>query len=131
MIELITAYIIQTALTADIEPSIALAIATHESGLDYRKVGAVGEIGIFQLRPEYWPTSKKDWKKQVNDGIKVLAYMKSRCEPFLGKHWFLCFNVGITRARSLTNVGTGPYARRIAKYAKDYEIQNTWNLSRN
>lgn len=43
--------ITQTALASGVPPSLALAVATQESGLNQSAVGSSGEIGVYQLMP--------------------------------------------------------------------------------
>lgn len=123
VVETIVAYIISQAQLQGVEPDIAIAVAKTESVLNPKKVGRAGEIGIYQLHPKFWPTSKTDWKRQVRDGVKVLAHFKGRCKPFLGNFWFICFNVGEAKARLMTPVmiGKGPYSRRVMSYASAEE----------
>jgi hypothetical protein len=43
--------IIETAMTFDVEPEIALAIAEVESGFDAAKIGDFGAVGVMQVKP--------------------------------------------------------------------------------
>jgi hypothetical protein len=124
---MITAYIITQSTLHQIEPEVALAIAQHESHFNPNKVGTLGEIGIFQLRPEFWVTGGKNWKLQIESGILALREYKKECKPFLGNFWYLCFNVGPTNARKIKNIGKGPYATKI----EEYKIHHSRYLSSN
>ena len=83
-----------------LEPAIAVAIATVESGLNPHAVGSRGEIGLFQLRPEYFNYSKQQLanpKINAKLGIQHLIYMRKNCPSQLDLTWVACYNSGINR----------------------------------
>jgi soluble lytic murein transglycosylase-like protein len=82
-----------TAKLVDIDPDIAVAIGTVESGINPQAVGGMGEIGVFQLRPEYHPVIKGNYRHNILVGVAYLAEVKAKCAKF-GDAWFVCFNYG-------------------------------------
>ncbi len=80
----------------------ALALAEIESSLNYKAIGALKEVGLWQQRPEYWgniPT--KSLTMQIKKGIIDLKYVRYHCYPMLGAGWAACWNIGITKAKGL------------------------------
>lgn len=55
----ITGLIMTISLQMGFDPNMAIAIAQYESSLNPKAVGAIGEVGLFQLRPEFYAESCK------------------------------------------------------------------------
>jgi len=84
----------KTAIEEGIDPDLAVAIARVESGLDNRTIGKLGEVGVYQLRPEYHHVRNGDLRSNVRTGIRYLRYVKEQCQPRYGSAWFICYNLG-------------------------------------
>lgn len=82
-----------SARVVSIDPDLAVAIASVESGLNPKAVGGLGEIGLFQLRPEFHPVLRENANHNILVGVAYLAEVKSKCSRF-GDAWFVCFNYG-------------------------------------
>lgn len=102
--------IIEAALDNGIDPSLALAMAEVESKFDERAVGSLGEIGLFQLRPEFHPVIKGQSRHNVEVAMKYLAELQSRCGNY-GDAYFVCFNYGTKR--KLKHPRLFPYYRKV------------------
>lgn len=83
-----------TAKQEGVDPELALAIAKVESGLNVRARGKLGEIGVYQLRPEYHDVDYGNVPSNVRVAIRYLRYIKERCQSKYGPAWFVCYNVG-------------------------------------
>jgi membrane-bound lytic murein transglycosylase MltF len=86
-------FILGEASKYDIDADLVLAIAYTESNLNPYVVGAHGEIGVFQLRPQYYKVSG-DIKKDIILAIKHLVHLKNKYEPKHDDAWFVLFNYG-------------------------------------
>lgn len=86
--------ITSAAEVAGIDPDLALAIATVESNLNPNALGSMGEIGIFQLRPEYHNTIKGNAKHNILVGIAYLLELKTKYSAKYEHTWFVLFNYG-------------------------------------
>lgn len=104
----IEAKIVQSARQAGVSPSLALAIADVESGMNPDAVGALGEVGVFQLRPEYHSTG--DVQQNIDAAIQYLVTLKTKCSGY-GNAYFVCFNYGY--ARRLKRPDQFPYYRKV------------------
>ena len=87
------------AAAAGIDPTLAVAIAYHETNFRH-KVGAAGEIGPMQAMPKYW-CPKRGKCDAIQAGLKALRY-------YLNRHDTL--RMALTRYN-----GAGPGARRYAE----------------
>jgi soluble lytic murein transglycosylase-like protein len=74
--------IIAASLEAGIDPTVALAVATHESGINqYRADGSVvrggaGELGIFQVKPSTAPgMDLTNPEQNIKAGVGYLAQL--------------------------------------------------------
>ena len=83
----------------DIDPNLAVAVAKQESSLRPNVIGSVGEVGLFQIRPEY---SKFDRKELLNpiinivEGLRFLRNAKKTCRHQSDNTWIICYNRGVT-----------------------------------
>ena len=70
--------IIQEANAQGVPSSIALAVAQQESGFNPNARGAAGELGTFQLMPQYFPGAA-DPNQNISLGV---GYLKSLYAQF-------------------------------------------------
>lgn len=82
------------ASVAGLDPDLAVAIATIESGLNPNVVGGLGEIGLFQLRPEYHKVFKGHPEHNMLIGIAYLAELQKKYSKKYGDAWFVLYNYG-------------------------------------
>ena len=64
-----------------VPPSLALAVAQRESGLNQGAVGTSGELGVFQLMPgtaAQLGVNPSDLSQNVDGGVRYLAQMYSQ-----------------------------------------------------
>ncbi len=76
-----------------VEPELAVAIAQVESGLNKNAVGSLGEVGLFQLRPEFHPVSAENEAANIETAMKYLVSLRATCSRY-GDAYFICFNLG-------------------------------------
>jgi soluble lytic murein transglycosylase-like protein len=70
--------IIAEAQSQGVDPNLALAVASRESGLNQNAIGAAGEIGIFQLMPAtaaQLGVDPRDPLQNIRGGISFLRAM--------------------------------------------------------
>lgn len=104
---IIKAIIIAEALRQGFDPNIALAVAKTESSFRPAVVGRAGEVGLYQIRPEFSSISRIelfDPAKNAREGIKQLKYWQIRC----GNRYLACYNGGIRL------IHLKEYTRRVA-----------------
>lgn len=82
-----------------LDPKLALAVATVESGLDQGARGSHGEVGVFQLMPAYAKGNVYDAHANVREGVRQLIYWKNNCPVRDGINWVLCYNEGSRRPK--------------------------------
>jgi soluble lytic murein transglycosylase-like protein len=70
----IQAQIIQQANAQGVPSSIALGVAQQESGFNPNAVGSAGELGTFQLMPQYFPGAE-DPDSNISMGVGYLAQL--------------------------------------------------------
>lgn len=106
----------------NVDPIVAISVAEQESQFNTNAVGSAGEIGLYQVKPQY----VKDYTREqlfipevnIKVGIQKLAEAKKTC---IHKHditWVTCYNLGRTAARRIKHPELFPYVvnlnRRIA-----------------
>ena len=93
----ITDIITQAAQAQGVPVSLALAQAQHESGLDPNAIGLKGEIGLFQLRPEYFGQMGDLTDPTINANV-ALWYLYQQYQH-TGNNWrdaLIAYNEGPT-----------------------------------
>jgi soluble lytic murein transglycosylase-like protein len=73
---------------------VAIAVAKVESRLNQSAIGPFGEVGVFQIRPEYTTANIYDLKTNIHEGVRQLAYWQAHCPVRLGYSWVSCYNAG-------------------------------------
>lgn len=95
------------------DPVLLQSIAFIESSFNPKAVGKIGEIGLFQLRPEFHAISlNSSVKQQTLIAIKYLQKLKVQC----GKKFLQCWNMGPTRAKQKNH--------KITRY--EMKVQNAY-----
>lgn len=103
----VRAAIIAEAQRQGVDPSLAIAVATRESGLNQNAIGAAGEIGIFQLMPAtaaQLGVDARDALQNIHGGITYLRAMYAQFGS-----WDLAlaaYNWGPSRVSAARNAGT-------------------------
>lgn len=94
----VKAQIVTAAQKYGQDPVELLAIAAIESSYNPRAIGALGEIGLFQLRPQFYNIKLGDSiEKQVKEAGKLLTEVKFKCK----NKYIQCWNMGITKTKKL------------------------------
>lgn len=105
----------------NVDPQIALAVAKIESGLNETKIGDIGEIGLFQVRPEYtWYSKKALQNPYINTmvGIQRIKEEQELCHFKDPIHSLICYNYGRTNAKRVRFPHRFPYVLKINKELK-------------
>ena len=91
----IQAVILAAATTYDLDPALLNAIVEVESGYNHLAVGKThGEIGLFQLRPDYHPCASFDIEENVFCAAGYLAFIKRKHSDRFPQSWFVFYNYG-------------------------------------
>jgi soluble lytic murein transglycosylase-like protein len=90
----VEAIVREVAAAEEFDPDLAVAIADVESGLNPDAVGSLGELGVYQLRPEYHAVKRGAVRQNIVAAIRYLKHVRELCEPKWGDAWFIGFNVG-------------------------------------
>ena len=101
------------AVKYGIDPKLAVAIAMTESNLNPNAVGSLGEIGLFQLRPEFHDVKQGDIKHNVELAMRYLSYVKNRCLRRYDVAWFVCFNTGPNRKKLIERPQEFSYYKKV------------------
>ncbi len=102
----------ETAIEYGIDPDLALAIAEVESKFNPEAIGSLGEIGIFQLRPEFHAVTPGDVRGNARTAMAYLNYVRRVCAPKYGDQFWVCFNLGPYNKKRPT-LETLPYYKKV------------------
>lgn len=116
--------IIEEADKHGLDSTLLLSMARVESSFNPRARGAIGEVGLYQLRPEYFGADASDCpRRNTATAARFLLWHKQRpaCAKF-GRYFFLCHNIGATKARklSLTEARNHPYTKKVEAARKEF-----------
>jgi soluble lytic murein transglycosylase-like protein len=101
------------AIEHEIDPKLALAIMKVESNCNDSKVGTLGEVGIFQLRPNMHTDAHDRGAKHITSAIRYLRYVHTRCYRDYGPAWFICYNQGPFRKTKLKEPTKNSYYQKV------------------
>lgn len=114
--------IASAALAVNIDPSTAIAIAFVESSFNPKAKGKLGEIGLFQMRPEMFSIKKNTAvTKQINLAVQHFVLLKKRC----GSAWPTCHNYGVTGAKRLKDPRKTAYFLKVQAAKKLFRAYST------
>jgi soluble lytic murein transglycosylase-like protein len=108
--ETVESVIVKAAEREGLNPALVLAIAEVESGMNPKAVGSLGEVGLFQLRPEYHDVRQGNVRHNIEVAVRYLAVLKKQCAHY-GDAFFVCYNYG--PARPLKYPAKFPYYRKV------------------
>ena len=112
--------IVKAAIAHNVDPATALAIAQVESSFNPKAVGKIGEVGLFQFRPDMFDVHQsRTLEKQIKMAMIHFADLKKRC----GKEvWVVCHNRGVVGTKRLTNPKLTDYYKKVAKFKKQFSV---------
>ena len=123
--------IITISSSLSFDPHLALAVAKTESNFTQTAVGPVGEIGLFQIRPEYSQFSEDELKQvetNIREGIRKLKKAAANCPHKDEMEWLVCYNVGVTGGGKIKHPRLFPYYRKVTEnyslMKEKYEVRN-------
>jgi soluble lytic murein transglycosylase-like protein len=114
--QMIVQLIMMYASQMGVSPELALSVATVESDLNPNAVGSVGEVGLFQIRPEYSgysPLELKDIHTNIMVGIKMIKDAQHYCIHKEDVQFLTCYNAGFTGAKKIKSPKHFPYVVKV------------------
>lgn len=121
---LVLTLLLQLAPAYGIDPHLAAAVAKTESRFNPKAVGRIGEVGLFQVRPEFsrFPKHKLfDINTNIIAGLEILRDAKTRCKHKLNKTWLVCFNAGVGGGRKIKRPELFPYYKKVYAHYVAYK----------
>lgn len=96
---LISISIMYYSMIHGIHPELVESIVTVESRGNPNATGSLGEIGLMQIRKEYWKGPMNLYEPELNIaiGTKKLKKLKKYSKQ-LGSYYFVSWNLGPTGA---------------------------------
>lgn len=102
------------AAVEGVSPDLAVAIAKVESQLKPNKIGGLGEIGLFQLRPEFHNVTR-DYKTNIRTAMRYLKQIEPVCRAKYGEAWVICYNLGPNYAKPIRFPKKFPYYIKVKR----------------
>lgn len=106
-----------------IDPKLAAAIVKTESSFNPSAKGQLGEIGLFQVRPEFskYPVHKLyNPEYNIAEGLRILSKAKEQCKHQVDKQFVVCYNLGITGGSKIKYPSKFRYYKKVYAYYKGY-----------
>lgn len=101
------------------DPNVAVAVATVESKLNPMAIGSKGEIGLFQVMPQYVKAFNKtqlfDIRTNIIVGISRLKEEQLKCKHKENINYLVCYNYGRTNATRVRYPASFPYVLKVQK----------------
>lgn len=118
MKELIFSIITTLAPQYGIDSKLAHAVITVESSYNPKAIGGLGEVGLFQVRPEFSKYSKEqlfDISINIKEGLRILSEAKKKCKHTIDSSFVICFNGGISFGNKIKFPKKFPYYVKVMK----------------
>lgn len=99
-----------------IDPYLAGAVVKTESTFNPNAIGSIGEVGLFQIRPEHSKYSVSELKNpliNVIEGLKMLRRAKLKCIHKANKQFVICMNTGLAGARKIKHPNDFTYYKKV------------------
>lgn len=120
-VEVIKAEIVKQAVENEVDPNLMLAIAYVESSFNPKAKGKIGEVGLFQFRPDMYNVNKKmTYKQQIAFGVKHFKALEIKCGALLPT----CHNYGVVGAKRLKNPKKTDYYKKVSAAKKKFKQQS-------
>lgn len=115
IMKLITYY----SLFYGVDHKLALSVAKIESNYNQKAVGAVGEIGVYQIRPTKQHPKHKltDVHNNIRTGLEMINEVRSSCKHKKDLTYMVCYNAGLSGGNKIKHPNKFPY---IVKLNKEY-----------
>jgi soluble lytic murein transglycosylase-like protein len=124
MVSLIVFY----AKLLSFDPNVALAVAKVESGLNPKVVGGQGEIGLFQLKPQFVKgVSRQELFNPHLNAIVAIERLKEErknCVHQGALNYLVCYNMGRTAAKRIRAPEQFSYVIKVTSQANKYKKEN-------
>lgn len=102
----------------NVDPLMASAIISVESGGNATKIGKLGEVGLMQIRPEYQSMPKNLLMLpaiNVMVGAREMSKAKQQCKHQEDFTWVVCYNYGIAGGNKVKYPKKTEYYNKIMK----------------
>jgi soluble lytic murein transglycosylase-like protein len=110
------------------DPNVALAVAKVESGLNPKVVGGQGEIGLFQLKPQFVKgVSRQELFNPHLNAIVAIERLKEErknCVHRGALNYLVCYNMGRTAAKRIRAPEQFSYVIKVTSQANKYKKEN-------
>ena len=101
------------------DPNVAVAVATVESGLNPKAMGTKGEVGLFQVMPQYVKGFDKNQllhpRINIMVGIIKLKEEQEKCLHQKNIEYLVCYNYGRANAKRVRYPEVFPYVMKVQK----------------
>lgn len=107
------------AAIGGVDPRVARSVASVESGLNPKAVGSAGEVGLFQIKPEYVKGISRRQLFNITTNIKVgVAKIKEAQRTCIHRKqldYLTCYNMGNQAAKRVRYPALFPYVVKVKK----------------
>ena len=105
-----------------ISGEVAVAVARTESSLNPAAIGSVGEVGLFQVRPEFSKFTAEELRNpilNISEGLRILAEAKKFCKHKIDRTYLVCYNVGRSGGSRIKHPKLFPYYLKVMNRLAD------------
>lgn len=100
------------------DPALVMAVIDVESHFNVRQRGSHGEVGLMQLRPNFFPGVAYDIRGNIETGVSYLSFVRANCPTKVDNTWITCYNNGISRKPKYPKLL--PYYKAVMNAYKKY-----------
>lgn len=101
-----------------IDPLLAASVIKVESRFQPKAIGGLGEVGLFQIRPQFSKYSKTQLLEihtNLKAGLEMLSDFKQTCKHKVDNSYVICHNLGKSGAKKIRNPFGQTYYKKVNK----------------
>jgi soluble lytic murein transglycosylase-like protein len=111
-----------------VDPYLVAAVVKTESSWQVDAIGSIGELGLMQLRPEFFSGDLKDGKTNLTLGVEFLSSLTNRCshlnEQAKWEHaYVICFNTGVRGSYKINDPAKFSYLVKVKGNYETYKAK--------
>lgn len=114
----------------NVDPYLVAAVTSVESKFKPSAVGKAGEIGLMQIKPQFYSGNPRNLFKaeeNIRFGTKYLKHLQENCKHKKDHTFLVCYNAGPTGGARIAKPKEFDYYKKVHKKYKEFKKQGIFS----